>query len=348
MLSDPERALCAWEVYDQEAKERRPASPIIKRYICRVLPLFGLMVATALLILGTNIGRAQPAKAQTAPMPPPASPLPKAKIARAPSPSEELNTLLMHATFLISGPATIQGTTTFGTIFAMGIPFKNNPKIAHIVVVTAAHVLEGISGDFAFVKLRRKNNDGAYSPFLYQLRIRKSGQPLYVRHPTADVAAMYANLPDDVPMTGLTSDALVTDERLESIEIHPGDNAFVLGFPLAVSAPGGFPVLRVGHIASYPLTPMRLVKQWEFDLKLFGGNSGGPVYFSYVNRLFKKHVHLGLVQGILGLVIQEQHSIFPQFANKELDYGVVVPAQYIRETLDMLPPPPDEPTGSVK
>lgn len=295
------------------------------------------------------------AQAQTAPTPVPAtsplaSPLASQKTAvtRAPAPSEELNTLLMHATFLISGPSKLQGSITFGTIFVMGIPYKDNPKIAHIVIVTAAHVLEEIAGDNASLLLRRKNNDGTYSPFAYQLRIRQNSQPLYVRHPTADVAAMYADVPDEVPMTGLSPDFLVTDKTLEDIEVHPGDDAYVLGFPLAASAPGGFPILRVGHIASYPLTPMAVVKQWEFDLKVFGGNSGGPVYFSYVNRLFKKQIHFGVMQGILGLVIQEEHSAFPQFADKELGYGVVVPAQYIRETLDMLPAPPDEITGSTK
>jgi hypothetical protein len=273
---------------------------------------------------------------------------PTTTVTRAPSPSEELNTLLMHATFLISGPTKVQGQFSFGTVFMMGVPYKENPKIAHIVLVTAAHVLEGIAGDNAALQLRRRNADGTYAAFSHQLPIRKSEQPLYVRHKTADVAAMYADLPDEVPMTGLPPDALVTDKTLEDIEIHPGDDAFVLGFPLAVSAPGGFPIVRVGHIASYPLTPMRVAKQWEFDLKLFGGNSGGPVYFSYVNRPIKNQLRFGVVQGILGLVIQEQHSIFPQFADKELSYGVVVPAQFIRETIEMLPAPPDEATGSIK
>jgi hypothetical protein len=231
----------------------------------------------------------------------------------------------------------------------MGIPREDSPKIANIVLVTAAHVFEGISGDTAQIQLRRRNDDGTYSAFGYQLQIRRNGEPLYVRHPTADVAAMYADLPDEVPMTGLSPNVLMTDKTLQDIELHPGDDAFVLGFPLAVGAPGGFPILRVGHIASFPLTPMSVVKQWEFDLKIFGGNSGGPVYVSYVNRLFKGQLHFGVVQGILGLVIQEQHSIFPQFADKELDFGVVVPAQFIRETLDMLPAlPPEGTTGSIK
>jgi len=113
-----------------------------------------------------------------------------------------------------------------------------------------------------------------------------------------------------------------------------------------VSTGGGFPILRTGRIASYPLTPMHVVKQWVFDAHVFNGNSGGPVYFTSVNRLFKNQIHFGVSRGILGLVTQEGHSPLPEFANRDLDYGVVVPAQFIRETLDMLPAPPPEETDN--
>ena len=159
---------------------------------------------------------------------------------------------------------------------------------------------------------------------------------------------MYGDIPDDVPMTGLSPDSLVTDKSLDELEFHPGDEAHLLGFPAMVGTPGGFPILRIGRIASYPLTPMKTVKEWVFDAHVINGNSGGPVYFTWVNRFFKHTVHLGVSQGVLGLVIQEGHSRLPEFANRDMDYGVVVPAEFIRETLDMLPPPPDEATGSIK
>jgi hypothetical protein len=172
---------------------------------------------------------------------------------------------------------------------------------------------------------------------------------------------MYGNFPDEVPMTGLSPDYLVTDKSLEEIEFHPGDEAYILGFPAAVSTEGGFPILRTGRIASYPLTPMKAVKQWAFDAHIFGGNSGGPVYFNSVNRYFKDQIHFGIARGILGLVTQEVQSVFPKFANRDLDYGIVVPAQFIRETIDLLPPPlseegtqppplpqPPDVTGAVK
>jgi hypothetical protein len=257
------------------------------------------------------------------------------------APSEELNTLLMHATFRIAGAKRGEpGKTSFGTLFTMGIPLKSDPKLAKLVLVTAAHVLDDIEGDVASLTVRRRNVDGGYTSYLYNLPIRTNGHSLYVKHRTADVAAMYANLPDDVPITGLTPDFLVDDKRLEEIELHPGDDAFALGFPLATTGPGGFPILRSGHIASYPLTPMKDVKQFHVDLFLFGGNSGGPVYFSYVNRFFKGGLHLGVMQGLLGLVTQETRSAIPEFADKALNFGIVVPAPFIRETIGMLPSEP--------
>jgi len=265
-----------------------------------------------------------------------------AEVTRPAAPSDEINTLLMHTTFRIHGPARGNPTrqVAFGTVFVMGLPRPENPTISNIVLVTAAHVLDDIAGDVATLMLRKPNQDGTYSEFPFDLPIRSGGSPLYTRHPTEDVAAMYADLPDQVPMSGLPPAFLATDHMLTDIEVHPGDEAFVLGFPLGVGTPGGFPVLRTGRIASYPLTPMRSVKNIVFDLFLYGGNSGGPVYYSYSNRTFKGAIHFGVAQGILGIVTQQATSPEPELANSPLNLGLVVPAVLIQETLDRLPPPP--------
>ena len=141
----------------------------------------------------------------------------------------------------------VPSQVSFGTVFAMGIPFKDDPKVSHIVIVTARHVLEGIDGDSATLLLRRRSPEGTYTTFPFALPIRKSGEALYVGHATADVAAMYADIPDEVPMSGLSPESLVTDKGLEDIEFHPGDEAYILGFPAMVSTEGGFPILRAGR-----------------------------------------------------------------------------------------------------
>jgi hypothetical protein len=259
-----------------------------------------------------------------------------------PSPSQELNTVLMHATFLIAGQKKNEPTqAVFGTVFIMGIPIPNNPGVGQTVLVTADHVLDDIGTDEAVMLVRRKNADGSYATFDHHIRIREQGKPLYVHHKTADVAAMYIDLPNDVPVSVPPPDFLVDDKRVEDIDLHPGDEAFCLGFPLAASSPGGFPILRTGHIASYPLTPMRDVKAIYFDLFLDGANSGGPIYYYYTNRVINKTMNLGSVsQEILGLVTQQIHSSIPDFSNRPLNFGVIVPAPFISETIAMLPASP--------
>ena len=256
---------------------------------------------------------------------------------RAPAPNTDLNTVLMHATFEIIGPKiNAQGQSSFGTVFVMGRPHDDDPKIEDIVIVTAAHVLDEIAGDTATLILRRPAPDGTYTSYPFTLPIRERN-PLYIKHSSADVAVMYADLPNDVPMSGVPPALLADDKRLADIEVHPGDEVFVLGFPLAAQGPGGFPILRSGHIASYPLVPEKVVKQFDLDVFLFGGNSGGPVYFSYSNRIFKNSIHFGTEQGVLGLIVQTTSSMLPGYIGTSLNFGVVLPAQFIREAIDMLP-----------
>jgi hypothetical protein len=112
-------------------------------------------------------------------------------VALCQAPNDELNTLLMHSTFKIYGPdARKPGNTSFGTVFFMGIPIKGDDKNASGVLVTAAHVLDGIAGDTATLLLRRRDKDGNYNPFDYNFKIRENGTALYVKHDKADVAAI--------------------------------------------------------------------------------------------------------------------------------------------------------------
>jgi hypothetical protein len=269
-----------------------------------------------------------------------------ADVQRPPAPGTELNTLLMHSTFLIVGQSRVDvGKQSFGTIFAMALPKKDDPAQGTLILVTAAHVLNDIGGDEATVLVRRKKADGTYEPFDGKIAIRKNGTPLYVTHPMADVAVMYGNLPDEVPITGATPEFLAGDVRLNDVEVHPGGEINVLGFPLAASAPGAFPILRSARIASYPVIPSRNVTGVLVDLFLYPGNSGGPAYFTFVNRFYKGQIHLGVAQGILGLVIQESRSTIPEFKDKPLNLGVIVPAAFIKETIDQLV---NDQTGTLK
>jgi len=251
----------------------------------------------------------------------------------------ELNTLLMNCTFKV------EGDKRLGTAFIIGRPMRSDPKRAYYVLLTANHVLDTIKSDVATLHLRVKT-EKSYRRLPTPLKIRHAGRPLWVKHPEVDVAAMYVSLPDEVQFDLLPHAFLATDTIFKQFEIHPGDQLFSLGYPYGAEANDvGFPILRSGHIASYPLLPIKLVKKYLFDFQVFGGNSGGPVYFVESNRRYGGTTHLGeTIQFIAGLVSEERivrERVTTLAETRETKYplalAVVVHAQYILETIELLP-----------
>jgi hypothetical protein len=255
----------------------------------------------------------------------------------------EINTILMRSTFMITG----DGST--GTAFIVGKPLKEIKDRAYYVLTTAAHVLNGIKGDTAILFLRKRSGD-SYTKFPYPIQIRRGTTPLWVQHPTMDVAVMYVSLPEGIDIELVPTSLLATDDMLKQFEIHPGDRLSCLGFPLAAEAnDSGFPILRSGQIASFPLVPVKSVKTFLFDFNVFEGNSGGPVYFVDSNRQYAGGTHIGKVQFLMGLVseqkfVEEQVQSLRQSRKEryQLGLGVVIPAEFIMETIDKLPETPQQ------
>jgi hypothetical protein len=248
----------------------------------------------------------------------------------------EINSTLMETTFRIVGPSRARpGEMTGGTVFILGKPTSDGK--AAFVMITAAHVFEDIDGDTGTITFRSKVEEGKFFETPYSINLRHLGVPLYVKHPDVDVAALYVTMPTEFSSTLLLPIGLLaSDEWLKKFEIHPGDELLCLGYPLFASADHGFPILRSGKIASYPLVPAKQHKNWLFDFRVFGGNSGGPVYFVDRNRLYGGTTHLGeTIQFVVGLVTSQLNAAL--VSNRELQIGVVIPAVFIRETLDILP-----------
>lgn len=271
-----------------------------------------------------------------------------AQNANSPAPAlqgqQDLNTLLMQSTFKIEGRA---GTgSTIGTAFILGRPFKDNSAMAY-VMVTAAHVLEGMQGDNAILHLRKLDKDN-WVPLDLSLPIRVNNNPLWTKHQTADVAVMYVKLPVGIGIPLVSTNLLATDEILSKYEIHPGDELECLGYPLGFAAnDAGFPILRSGKVASYPLLPTEKYQTFVLDFHVFEGNSGGPVYFVTVNRAYGGATHMGeMVHFIVGLVSEE--AVFKQNISGpyleetrklQLGLAVIVQAPMIKQAVEMLPPP---------
>src|SRR6266852_141980 len=256
----------------------------------------------------------------------------------------ELNTVLMESTFKIEGPSST------GTSFIMGRPFvhppTDQPNLAAHVLITAAHVLNDMQGDVATLHLRRKVGD-TWARLPYPVRIRANGQPLWKKHPDANIAVMYVALPQDDSRPMVSTDVLADDKILADFEIHPGDDLECLGYPLGQEAnDAGFPILRSGKIASYPLLPTSTTKTFLFDFRVFRGNSGGPVYLVQSDRFYHGGIRGGQqIHIVVGLVSQERmvtqviSGATDEVRQLQLGLAVVVHASLIKEAINLLPPP---------
>jgi S1-C subfamily serine protease len=248
----------------------------------------------------------------------------------------------MRSTFKIAGKHKL------GTVFIIGKPFSGDDTKAYFVLATAAHVLNDIKEEQALLFLRKKEGN-EFVKFPIQLTIRKKGKPLWTEHSKADVAVMYVKLPTEADIQLLPMSLLATDKQLEEYGVHPGDVLSCLGYPYGAEAnEAGFPILRSGQIASYPLTPTNKFKTFLYDFRVFPGNSGGPVYFTGGSRSVRGAFMIGTIQLIMGLVSEEASLeeeipslIETRHVKHPLSLARVVHASLIKEVIDSLPQNPE-------
>lgn len=283
-----------------------------------------------------------------------------------PLPEFEFNTTVFMSTFKLFEPV---NHGTCGSSFLLVKPKTPGAREGWWVLVTAAHLLEGIMGDQAVLVTRSHAGD-VWTRAPYTFHVRKAGKPLWVKHPTADVAAMYLSLPDALkPPGGISTELLATDELLDKYDVHPGDELFALGFPFCEEGDFGFPVLRSGALASFPLVPSRSIHAFLFDFSVFEGNSGSPVYLYSPNRTVHGNRSSQTVQMIMGLVSAQSMEpsqsatvaptgtgalfakspaaaatkILPGTTRSSLALAVIVPSTLISDTINRLPQTPPAP-----
>ena len=246
---------------------------------------------------------------------------------------------LIHATVQLEQQQT-DGTRTVGTGFLVQAPGPDGA--ARTVLVTANHVFQKMTGADARIGYRTSNKDGSWQYAPKPLKIRDAdGAELWTHHPTRDVAVMTIKAPEAFARAAMPLQYLAGDETFSRYQIQTGDEMMALGFPRGLSANGaGFPILRSGRVASYPLAPAKIFPTFLLDFSVFPGNSGGPVF---VSRALTKDgpVEVDAVDGggeddgfIAGLLTQQVEL------NKErLEIGIVTHAQYVRETIALLANP---------
>lgn len=250
----------------------------------------------------------------------------------------DLTTHLMRSTYKFEGGGSV------GTVFMLFDPVPDVTNSYRYLLITAAHVLDGAQGDTANIHLRTKIDD-EYARFAYPINIRDNGTNLWTSHPDADVAVMYVAMPTLMDIGTISSTGIFAEDAfIEDNDIRPGDQLFALGYPLGAEANSyGFPILRSGAIASYPLLPTSKERTFLFDFKVYRGNSGGPVFIYTLNRLKGSPAKSVSFCRIMGLVSQEKvytEQVKSMYRNQQeqhpLSVAVVVHASIIRETIEIL------------
>ncbi len=242
---------------------------------------------------------------------------------------------LIQATVQLEQPQG-DGTRTVGTGFLISAPGPDGKP--RTVLITAHHVFQRMPGQTAKIGYRIANKDGSWSYSPQPLKIRDAeGHELWLRHPVHDVAAIAIKAPAEFAKAALPEAYLAGDQTFETYKVNTGDEMMALGFPRGLSAnTAGFPILRSGRVASYPLAPAKIFPTFLLDFSVFPGNSGGPVF---VARTEVRAASEGAATGdatpasgfIAGLLTQQV-----ELNNERLEIGIVTHAQYVRETIDLL------------
>jgi hypothetical protein len=243
----------------------------------------------------------------------------------------DLTVGMIGATVEIDQPQA-DGRRVVGTGFLVDVPTRDGQP--RTVLITAGHVLDKMLGSDARIGYRFQAADGTWRFSAQALTIRQGVAQLWVRNPGQDIAAMVIQAPPEFAKAAIPLSWLADEEAFGRAEVGPGDEMFVLGFPEGLAANSqGFPILRAGRVASYPFLPARQFQSFLLDFRVFNGNSGGPVFMTPAvrRRPDAPVMSTPLVTGIL----TQQTSV----GEERLELGIVVRAEYIRQTLQMLDQP---------
>jgi V8-like Glu-specific endopeptidase len=247
----------------------------------------------------------------------------------------DLSVELIHATVQLEQPLG-DGTRTVGTGFLISeTGADGRPRT---VLVTANHVLQRMPGQNARIGYRFENADGSWSYAPTPLKIRDTGgRQLWTQHPNRDVAAIAITAPPQFAKAAIPLNYLAADDTFSKHQVGAGDEMMALGFPRGLAAnQAGFPILRSGRVASFPVAPAKAFPTFLLDFSVFPGNSGGPVFMS--DQSYRRPVVQSSAPQdggfIAGLLTQQV-----ELNNERLEIGIVTHAKYIRETIALVSNP---------
>jgi hypothetical protein len=233
---------------------------------------------------------------------------------------------LLAATFKIS-----QGDHS-GTCFLISEPTTNAEHPRRILLATAAHVLEQMHDDDCEIVFRTGSIEQGFHRLAKPVKIRNGDNLHWKRHPDVDVAVMPIEIPESAFAKPIPIDHVATESQLIDRTIHVGQEAWIGCFPAKLEGnETGWPILRKGSIATYPLIPVKTAKTMMIDYKVFGGDSGAPIAIVHDGR--------PLIIGVASsMQRQTDKSVLPfeeRTMHTPMGLSIAVQAPYLRETIEL-------------
>lgn len=234
----------------------------------------------------------------------------------------------VDAAFRVYAP----GTGTSGTCFLVERPAQGN-KPTKMVLVTAAHVLEGIPGPEGRVAFRALLENGAMVRREANIPLRADNKPLFHRHKNLDVAAVAVVLPAGMHVKPFSLAQVLDDSPMSRRAMRLGRELWIPSFPAKFEAnAAGHGVLRRATVASRPYLQGVSSNTFLADTMAFGGDSGAPVVILENGQ----PMVCGLAMGMIRQTDKTTSAFEERITHTPLGLSIVIQAPFIRQVVEMV------------
>jgi hypothetical protein len=198
------------------------------------------------------------------------------------------------------GTGAVDKTKPLGTGFLVAVPLRSDPNQAHILLVTARHIVDPVWAHCAvqqnptviYARVNKKSDPrqpASDSVEFVQIPLITSGAPTWFHHADDEVDAAITPFPkiDGVDIKEVPIEYFPTPEETAAQSI--GDPVMSAGLlPGLAGNARNYPIFKFGYISNIPLESIKTrcspqavefeVKVWLIAANLVPGNSGSPIF----------------------------------------------------------------------
>jgi hypothetical protein len=140
-------------------------------------------------------------------------------------------------------------------------------------------------------------------------------------------------LPEDAFVHRISLELIADEQKLKDRTVRVGQEAWISCFPAKLEAnDAGWPVLRKGSIATYPLLPIKAAKTILIDYNVFGGDSGAPIAVIANDQL----VIVGVASAMQRQTDRSTLPFEEKTMHTPLGLSIAVQAPFLRQTIDRM------------